>query len=85
MEIITTSKIGAALEWLHDLRFRRALPHRMERCGYVPCRNPNAEDGLWKVNGRRQALYAKAGLSPDGRLKAAADHVLKMTKPTGNG
>jgi hypothetical protein len=84
LEIITTSKIGAALEFLHELRFRRALPHRMERCGYVSCRNPNAEDGLWRVNGRRQVLYAKAGLSPDEQLRAAADYVLKMTKTTGN-
>ena len=31
---------GAALEWLLDRRHRRSIPHRMERCGYIACRNP---------------------------------------------
>jgi hypothetical protein len=32
--------------------------------------NPDAEDGLWKVGDRRQRIYAKAGLSPEERLRA---------------
>ena len=41
-------------EWIRDRKNRRAIPHRMETRGYVPLRNPAAEDGLWKVRGRRQ-------------------------------
>jgi hypothetical protein len=85
LEMVAASKIGAALEWLHERRSRRAMPHRMERCGYIACHNPNADDGLWRINGRRQTLYAKEELSPEERLKAAQDHVLKTTKTTGNG
>jgi hypothetical protein len=61
------------------------MPHRMERCGYIACRNPKADDGLWRINGRRQVLYANEELSPDERLKAAKDHVLNATKSAGNG
>jgi hypothetical protein len=56
----------------------------MGRCGYIPCRNPRADDGLWKINDRRQVLYAKEELSPEERLKAAEDHVLNATKTAGN-
>jgi hypothetical protein len=52
-----------AAEWLMERKNRRALPHRLERCGYVPVRNPDADDGLWKLKDRRQAVYAKARLS----------------------
>jgi hypothetical protein len=41
--------------WLKERRNRRALPYRLEQCGYSPVRN-DAEDGLWKINDARQAV-----------------------------
>jgi hypothetical protein len=61
--------------WLGDRKNRRIIPHRLEKCGYVPVRNPDAESGLWVVNGKRQVVYAKATLSPQERFKAAQDMV----------
>jgi hypothetical protein len=52
-----------AADWLMDRRNRRAIPHRMERCGYVQVRNPDADDGRWKLQDKRQVVYAKADLS----------------------
>jgi hypothetical protein len=49
--------------WLTDRKNRKQIPHRFEACGYVPVRNKNADDGLWRVNGKRQAIYALAELS----------------------
>jgi hypothetical protein len=69
--MLVASKTGASLEWLIDRRHRRSVPHRMERCGYATCRNPNATDGLWFINGRRQTLYVKAILAPEQRIRAA--------------
>jgi hypothetical protein len=54
---------GETSEWLLDRRSHRSMPHRMERCAYVPLRNPNANDGLWKVKDRRQVVYVKANLN----------------------
>jgi hypothetical protein len=48
--------------WLRDRRNARRIPHRLEACGYVAVRNDAAKDGLWKVNGRRQVIYAKSVL-----------------------
>ncbi|HEY1864973.1 MAG TPA: hypothetical protein VGG77_15085 [Roseiarcus sp.] len=84
VRMMAASNAGMVLEWLLDRKSRRAMPHRMARCGYVVCPNPNADDGLWRIDGRRQTLYAKEELSPDERLNAAKDHVLKATKATGN-
>ena len=80
----STSPHGATLEWLLDRRHRRSIPYRMERCGYIACRNPNANDGLWRINGRRQTLYAKADLTPEQQLQAARDYVLRTETTAGN-
>jgi hypothetical protein len=43
----------------------------MERCGYTPVLNDTAKDGLWKLNGVRQVVYAKSDLSLRDRHEAA--------------
>jgi hypothetical protein len=58
-------------EWLNDRKNRRAIPHRLEQCGYVPVRNDAAESGLFVIHGKRQTVYAKASLSVRDRLQAA--------------
>jgi hypothetical protein len=57
--------------WLADRKNRRQIPHRFEQCGYAPVRNGYAKDGLWKIGGARQVIYALAGRSPSDRLAAA--------------
>jgi hypothetical protein len=56
--------------WLGDRKNRRIIPHRFEKCGYVPVRNEAADDGLWRMNGKRQAVYARAELSLHDQLAA---------------
>jgi hypothetical protein len=56
---------------MRDHKNRRAIPHRMESCGYVPVRNDTAKDGLWKINNARQAIYAKRELSEPKRPRTA--------------
>jgi hypothetical protein len=58
-------------EWLLDRRNSRQIPHRLESVGYVAVRNPDARDGLWRVEDRRTVIYAKQSLSVRDRLKAA--------------
>jgi hypothetical protein len=62
LQQLQAKAVGETAEWLLDRRNRRSLPHRLERCGYVPARNPDAKDGLWKVQGARQVVYVKSGL-----------------------
>ncbi len=57
--------------WLKDRKNSRQIPHRLEAVGYVPVRNPHAKDGLWKVDGRRQVVYAQNELPVRERLAAA--------------
>jgi hypothetical protein len=73
---VTLAEIIAAAayelgEWLRERKNRRIIPHRLERCGYVPVRNNNAKDGHWKIKGVRQVIYAKAELSIPDRHMAA--------------
>jgi hypothetical protein len=66
------AEIGAAAaDWLMERKNRGAIPHRTERCDYVPVRNPDAGDGLWKLKDKRQVIYAKARLSLCDQLAAA--------------
>jgi hypothetical protein len=64
--------LGSFAEWLNDRRNQRAITHRLEEAGYVVVRNPNQKQkGYWRVNGRRQPIYASVDLSPQDRIKAA--------------
>jgi hypothetical protein len=62
---------GAIAEWLSERKSRRALPHRLERCGYVSVRNPDAKDGAWKIQSARQWVYGRAELPLERRVAAA--------------
>ena len=84
LSMIVATSAGARMEWLLDRKLRRTVPHRMERCGYVPVRNPNSKQGLWTISDRRVTLYARADLKSEVRLKAAEDHVLNAMKTAGN-
>jgi hypothetical protein len=54
---------GGISEWLLDRRNRRAIPHRMERCGYTSLHKPRTKEGLWKLQGTRQRVYVKLGMT----------------------
>src|SRR5262249_2015521 len=69
-QLIAAAK-GAFAEWLMDRKNRRTIPHRLERCGYVTVKNPDAKNGVWKLNGERQIIYAKASLSLAQAIKIA--------------
>jgi hypothetical protein len=58
--------------FLQERRNSRSVPARFKKCEYVPVRNAEAKSGLWSVKGKRQAVYAKAGLSERERIAAAA-------------
>jgi hypothetical protein len=45
----------------------------MEKCRYLLVRNKGADDGLWVINKKRQAIYAKKELPPEKRLVAAEE------------
>ena len=59
-------------DWLGERKHRRQIPFRLENAGYVPVRNEAAKDGLWKVSGKRQAIYARRELSVSERASAAS-------------
>jgi hypothetical protein len=69
--IVTGYAEGAFQEWLLDRRNRRTIPHRFEKCGFVPVRNSDAQDGLWVINGKRQVIYARVELSLRDQIYAA--------------
>jgi hypothetical protein len=62
---------GEFAVWITDRRNRRIIPHRLEKCGYVPVRNDAAKDGQWKIADSRQTVYAKSTLSIRDQIEAA--------------
>ena len=62
-------------EWLRDGKNARRIPHRLEESGYVAVRNTGDQDGLWKVGGRRRAVYAKAELTLRARAEAVGGRI----------
>ena len=69
---------GGLEDWLLDRKNRRTIPHRLEHCGYVPVRNDDAEDGLFKIRKRRQVVYGRADLSVRDRHAAVTQLAKKL-------
>jgi hypothetical protein len=67
---ITAAANGDFSEWIRDRKNRRAIPHRLEKCGYTPVRS-EAKDGLWVIHYTRQAIYARVELPVRARIEAA--------------
>jgi hypothetical protein len=61
----------ALADELKDRKARRSIPHKLDRVGYAPVRNPDATDGLFKIAGKRQAVYAMKTLSLSEQITAA--------------
>jgi hypothetical protein len=70
------AKGNELLEDILSPKNRRAVPHRLNRCGYRAHRNTIAKDGLWRIKGARQTVYVKATLSTEDR-KTAVDKYLE--------
>jgi Family of unknown function (DUF5906) len=73
---------NAALEDILAPKNRRAVPHRLSRCGYNLYRNTAAKDGLWRINKTRQALYVKASSSVNERKTAVTKYLETSTTIT---
>ena len=69
---IAAMATGEIQFWIKDRKNRRAIPHRLERCGHVPVRNDTRKDGLWIFNGARQVVYARDNLTIRDRHIAAS-------------
>ena len=67
-------------DWLRDRKNRKAINHRLEKCGYRAVTNEVAKDGLWRIGGRRQVVYAKAELSLGKQQEAATALQRKTTE-----
>jgi hypothetical protein len=72
------------LRWLEEPKNRRIIPHRLEKCGYCRVRNPHANDRLWKINGKRQVIYAQSTLSLRERQIAAEKLIKASNGPATN-
>jgi Family of unknown function (DUF5906) len=68
---ISNAATGGFEVWIRDRKNLRAIPHRLEKCGYVPVRNDDAKDGYFRINGTRQPVYAKSTLALRDRYEAA--------------
>jgi hypothetical protein len=69
-------------DYLGEKRNSRNVYKRFEECGYVAVDNPDAKDGLWRIGGKKQVVYANEAKSERDRVAAAkrlampAPHVL---------
>jgi Family of unknown function (DUF5906) len=69
--MLVAAAAGEFQSWLQDRKNRRVIPYRLENAGYVQVRNDAAQDGLWKISGKRHVIYARKDLPVADRLKAA--------------
>jgi len=61
------------LDWLRDIAKRKFTSYRLSDCQYIALSNPDAEDKLWKINGRRQTIFVHQDVAPERRIRTAAE------------
>ena len=73
--------------WLKDKRNQRLLPQRFESVGYSRFRNPDASDGMWNIQGKRENVYVLTEIPENDRkahvdkLKSKANHGTNNANP----
>jgi len=70
LDQIKTLSPPEIVAWMNEPKNHRAIPHRLEGCGYVTCRNKDAKDGYWRVKGKRRMIYVQRELSEEAQTKA---------------
>lgn len=63
--------------WLKDRKNRKNIGRRLAEIGYKPFRNPDRDDGLWRVQDKSQVVYCRVDISE--REKFAAARRLTVT------
>ncbi len=67
--------------WLRDRKNLRSIPHRFDKCGYVSVKNPDRGDPIWKVDGKRQTVYALKTLGVKAQLEAVKNLIERAKAP----
>jgi hypothetical protein len=80
-EIAAAASMTDLYHWINELKNRRVIPHRLEKCGYVRVGNSTTKDHLWVVDGKRQVIYVQADLPRADQIKAAEALVRRGPKP----
>jgi hypothetical protein len=75
-DIVTIARIVAVAdasftEWLTSRENARIIPRRLDECGYVQVRNPDAIDGRWRLQSGRKPVYGRKDKPPAQLLTAA--------------
>ncbi len=66
---------------LKDRKYIGLIPSWFDKAGYERIKNPSSEQGLWRVGGKKQMIYAKKDLSYRDQISAAEELVKKETPP----
>jgi hypothetical protein len=83
---------GSFAKFLEERRNARAIPHRLESCGYIAVRNPGVGHNRWQFrilkNGKttmhETAIYVLRELSPAVRIQAARALIQKYQDDSRN-
>jgi hypothetical protein len=59
--------------WMRDRKNSRAVRHKLTEAGFIIVRSDSAADGLWRVNGRRCAIYVRREMTTRDGLAAARE------------
>lgn len=81
LDQLSAKATGDLRMWIAERKNRRSIPHRLEKCGYIPIRNEARNDGLWIINATRQVLYGMTKASVPNRVTAARKLALAETRP----
>jgi hypothetical protein len=63
VDMALTAEGSELAAFFGDRKKRRSVMHQFELCGYRAFRNPDSEQGIWQIAGKRQVVYVRRELN----------------------
>jgi hypothetical protein len=83
IDIVTIAEIAShspSMCSLRDAKAQHKLRKQLEECGFVRVDNPDSTQGLWRIGGSRQNIYARATLPLAERAELARKRAAEAVK-----
>ena len=71
VKVASSKGLDNIREQLTEHKYRRGLPHKLDRAGYISTQNPDTSDKMWRVSGARKAIYCQKSLTLLEQVQAA--------------
>lgn len=73
VKVASSKGLDNIREQLTEHKYRRGVPHKLDRAGYISTPNPDTSDKMWRVGNSRKIIYCLKTLTFQEQVQAARE------------